>query len=64
MEAPSNLAISREVVNMSLMKAVFLKILTGIPVSLSFLTMVVDSSTERTTPVAATRNEGLVAEKD
>ena len=27
MEAPSNLAISRELVNMSLMKAVFLKIL-------------------------------------
>ena len=49
---------------MSLMNAVFLKTLYGAPVSLSFLTISVDSSTERTVPVAAIRKPGFEEEKD
>ena len=58
MLAPSNLATSSAELNMSLMNAVFLKILYGTPVSLSFLTILVDRSTSSTTPVADTRNPG------
>ena len=39
----------------SLMKAVFLKILHGVPFNLSFLTIDEDLSSSRTTPVAAIR---------
>ena len=44
---------------MSFTKAVFLKILYGVPVSLSFFTIVIDWSASSTTPVAAMRNDAF-----
>src|ERR1700749_4044954 len=64
MLAPSNLAISKALLNMFLINAVLRKILYGWPVNLSFLTISTDSSTFNTTPVAAIRNPGLLLEKD
>lgn len=54
--APSNFATSIEEVNISRIKAVFLNTFIGVPVNLSFLTISVDESISRTTPVAAIRN--------
>jgi hypothetical protein len=45
----------RALLNMSLIKAVFLKILYGAPVNLSFLTILVVLSMSRITPVAEIR---------
>lgn len=53
--APSNFATSSAVLNMSFTNAVFLKVLYGTPVSLSFLTIFEERSMSRTTPVAVTR---------
>ena len=61
--APSNFAISRAEVNISRMKAVFLNIFTGVPVNFSFLTISLDLSTLRTTPVAATLNPGALEDR-
>ena len=52
MAAPSNLATSREELNMPLTKAVCLKTLKGVPTSLSFLTILMWASSSKTTPVA------------
>lgn len=46
----------------TLMKAVFLKILKGVPISLSFLTIFVDLSKSITTPVAVTRKSFCTTE--
>mmetsp|Transcript_26152 Transcript_26152/g.83764 ORF Transcript_26152/g.83764 Transcript_26152/m.83764 type:complete len:357 (+) Transcript_26152:190-1260(+) len=53
--APSNFATSSAEVNMSLMKAVFLKTLNGEPTSFSFLTTLRFAATSSTTPVAEMR---------
>ena len=55
--APSNLATSRDELNIPLMKAVFLCTFCGVPTSLSFLTIEWFSSSSSTTPVAETRND-------
>lgn len=54
--APSNLAISRSDVNMSLIRAVFLKILHGWPTSLIFFTIRTAWLNSNTEPVAVIRN--------
>ena len=51
MAAPSNFATSKLVLNMPFIKAVFLNILYGSPVSLSFFITFVDLSISKTTPV-------------
>ena len=53
--APSNFATSKLVLNIPLIKAVFLKILYGSPVSFNFFITLVDLSISRTTPVADIR---------
>ena len=55
MAAPSNLATSRGLLNMPPMKAVFFRILVGVPVSFSFLTTRGAASRAVTTPVALIR---------
>jgi len=59
--APSNFATSIVEVNISRMNAVFLNTFIGVPVNLSFLTISVDESRSRTTPVAAIRNRDPAA---
>ena len=54
MEAPSNLATSRGLLNMPLMKAVFFNILLGVPDSFNFFTTRGAASRAVTTPVALT----------
>ncbi len=56
--APSNLATSKGLLNIPLIKAVFLNIFSGIPVNFNFFTMVNDWFNSRTTPVALTRKPG------
>lgn len=45
------------------MKAVFFKILSGVPINLSFLTILLLWSVSRTTPFAAIRNSGCIGRK-
>lgn len=59
--APSNLAISRSDVNMSLINAVFLKILHGWPTSLIFFIIRAAWLNSRTTPVAVIRNAAWIS---
>ena len=54
MEAPSNFATSNGLLNMLLMKAVFFRILLGVPESFSFLRTFGAASKAVTTPVALT----------
>mmetsp|Transcript_15958 Transcript_15958/g.40369 ORF Transcript_15958/g.40369 Transcript_15958/m.40369 type:complete len:217 (+) Transcript_15958:396-1046(+) len=56
-EAPSNFATSSADVNMSFTNAVFLNILNGYPMSLSFFTMLMLWSNCMTVPVADIRND-------
>ena len=56
---PSNFATSKAVLNIPLMKAVFLKVFVGVPTNFSFLTMLTDALISNAVPVKAIRNPAV-----